>query len=234
MSARKAQMVLDLTGIWDAPKMSPAPKAEVPKKPRKRFKRLAKKYWKYVCAVAVVIFVWMLVHAFNRSASRHIRHIPCKHRRGTYTCSVPPEWVGDVVVEMKEECAEHVFEIGNLPFTHARWKNMFRVPGAPEVHIRDAFPGCTPRAFVDNRHVTRRKTNDLVWCAAKDHTMFSVTLDDDVVLQDATGSLMTPMTNGVWTCYTYGLIRPVTDIRVGGNGNSAIHVYNRPDIVVNE
>jgi hypothetical protein len=235
MSARKAQMVLDLTGIWDAPKMSaPAPAAPVEPKKKKKLWKTAKRYSRYLWVMCLILFLWLIYRWISRSTSRHIRHIPCKQRRGAYICKVPARWTGDVVVEMTEECANHVFEIGGVPFTHARWNNMFRVPVVSEVRILDAFTGCNPRAFVDNQPVMRKETDDLVWCAAKDHTLFSVDLDGDSVLEDASGSLMSPQTNGIWTCYTYTLTARARNIKITGNGNTEIHVYNRPKIVVNK
>ena len=238
MSARKAQkMVLDFTGIWDPPKLvtKPVPSTAAKLfKPKKKVCKMVKKHSRVLWALCVVMFLWLVYRAVTRSTSRHIRHIPCKQKRGSYTCKVPARWTGDVVVEMSEACSKHVFEIGNVPFTHAQWNNMFRVPVLSQIHIRDAFTGCTPRAYVDNHAVLREDTDDLVWCAAEDHTTFSVTLDGDMVLEAASGNLLQPETNGVWTCYTYTLTSNVNTILVVGNGQTPIHVYERPQIVVSE
>ena len=227
-------MVLDLTGIWDTPAVTVEPIGEVIKPKRRKLWKAAKRYTRFLWVICIFLFMWFVYRWLTRTTSRHIRHIFCKQRHGAYTCKVPARWTGDVVVEMTDECAKHVFEIGGVPFTHAQWNNMFRVRVLPEVHIRDAFTGCNPHAFVDNQIVQREPTNDLVWCAAPDHTLFTVDLDGDVVLEDVSGSLMSPQTNGVWTCYRYTLTTHAKKITVAGNGNTVVHVYVRPDNVVNK
>lgn len=240
MSARR--LALDFTGIFDAPpaKLSKPPKPPKPPKPSKPPNtafdpwQRAQQYPLQVGGVCVCLMLLVVYGAMPRKQLRHIRHIPCRQKRGVYTCTVSKGLRGDVVVKMTDECAAHVFEVGGVPFTHARWHNMFRVRGASEVRVMDAFAGCTPRAYVDTRIAARTPTNDLVWCASNDHTSFTVTLDEERVLQDAGGALLQPKHNGVWTCYTYTLMQPVDDVQVTGDGRSDIHVYTRPEIVVSE
>ena len=218
MSARK----LDFTGIWETPSLPVTlPVAKPPAPPAKRKKR-------YVYGFLIVfVFCWCLWA--SRDSSHRIRRVPCRRRNGAFSCRV--SGYGDVIVELSRECFLHVFEVGGLPFTHARWKGtMFRVPSAREVLIRDAFVGCNPRVFLDSRPVLRSPTSDLVWCAGSDHTMFTVTVGGTLVLEETSGNLLDPSSNGVWTCYKF----PVGggSVRVTGNGQSQIHVYERPSKIM--
>lgn len=220
---------LDLTGIMDVPPAKPEPKRT---KPFKVNARRLLKYPYHLGAFFGCLLLFLTLTHLPRGHLRRVQHIPCTQKRGVYTCSPPKGVHGDLVVRMDAKCALHVFSVGGLPFTHAAWNGMYRVRSAPNVQIMDAFPGCTPNAYVDSRVLPRERSTDLVWCAANDHSSFSVTINDESVLQDAGGALFSPVHNGVWTCFTYDNVPAGSDVRVVGDGHTTIHVYVHPQRVV--
>ncbi len=235
MSARKAQMVLDLTGLWDTPALpvqtTHPSKPSKPSKPS-RHSKPRRKWTHAVWVVAALVVCWALYRFATRTPKHRIRRVTCKRKHGDFVCTLSPKDTGDVIVEMSEDCAQHVFEIGGYPFTHAKWKHMFRVPAAPQVVIKDAYAGCTPRVFLDSKVRLRLPTQDLVWCASGDHNSFTVTVDSETVLEEAGGALLDPQHNGAWTCYVYSLTDThPRQVQVNGNGQSQIHVYTRPSIM---
>lgn len=227
---------LDLSGIMAEPKKKTPTKA--PEKRTKPFKVNARRLLKYpyhLGAFFACLLLFLLIPRSPRNHLRHIQHIPCSQKRGVYTCSPPKGVTGDLVVRMDAKCALHVFSVGGLPFTHARWKDdMYRVHSAPHVQVMDAFPGCTPNAYVDSRTLPRERTHDLIWCAANDHRSFSVSVNGEQVLQDAGGALFSPEHNGVWTCFTYDNVPLNSEVHVIGDGHTMIHTYLHPDRVVKQ
>ena len=227
---------LDLTGILVPAKPSKPDKSDKPVKPKRTrvFKLTARRLLQYPYQLGgffVCLFVFLLLTHLPHGRLRHIQHIPCKQKHGVYTCSPPKGVEGDLVVSMTDACKSHVFSVGGVPFTHARWNGMFRVRSAPSVQIMDAFPGCHPSAFVDSRTEPRERTSDLVWCAANDHRSFTVTVNEDEILRDAGGALFSPQHNGVWTCFTYENVPAKSEVQVLGDGHTNIFVYVHPDRV---
>ena len=228
---------LDLTGIMAPGKSGDKSSKKQDKKRTKPFKLTARRLLQYPYQLGGFfgcLLLFLLVSHLPRGRLRHIVHIPCTQKRGVYTCSPPMGVRGDLVVKMEDKCAPHIFAVGGVPFTHAAWNGMFRVRSALHVQIMDAFPGCTPSAYVDSRTLPLEHSDDLVWCAANDHSSFSVSVNGEQVLQDAGGALFSPVHNGVWTCFTYGAVPASSEVHVMGDGHTRIHTYLHPDRVVKQ
>lgn len=226
-----ARRPLDLTGII-VPNPKPKPKSPKPKKPLKVNAKRLLKYPYHLGAFFACLFMFLIATHLPKGRLRHIQHIPCTQKRGSYTCTPPKGAEGDLVVRLNQQCAEHVFSVAGVPFTHAKWKGMFRVKSAPNAQIMEAFPGCAPNAYVDSRSLPKERTQDLVWCAANDHSSFTVVVNEEQILRDAGGALFSPQENGVWTCYTYENVPAHSEVQVLGDGHTHIHVYIHPERIL--
>ena len=175
-------------------------------------------YWRYFPLVFLCMFALrMFIHT---SIPAHtIRELRCHRDRHTVRCTSRQR--GTFVVNVPEAC-ESVYDIGGVPFSAAGSSGMFRVP-TKELVVKDVIGKCNIQAYMDSK-VTKLSV-PFTWVTTKQHTRFTITVNDDMIVEKAVAFMFDSTRRGNWIAYTYDVSVPVKTVSVVGDGTDVIHIY---------
>ena len=188
-------------------------KVEVPRKP----------YVLYFPAVFLLVFLlrWLI---YTNTEMHKIKELPCKLDRRTVRCTSSVH-KGTFVVSVPDTCTS-VYDIGGVPFSSAKKDGLYRVP-ARKLEIKDVIGKCDLQAYIDTN--VEKLHVPFTFVTTKQHTRFSIKVDDEIIVEHAIASMFHSERRGTWIAYTYDL-PPASSFVVTGDGTDVIHVYPPMDL----
>ena len=170
----------------------------------------------------VFISVFRLVQFLNTEEQIHTLYkLSCTTKDRELSCDSATH-KGTFIVEIPENCAKSVYEVGGYPFSVSKDNTIYKSP-ASILNVKNIDGNCAIKAYVDSH--TFYKTVPFTWVTTKKHTWFTIMVNNKIIVERADATLFNFVENGIWVAYTYDVNVLNKKVQVFGDGDDVIHVY---------